>query len=79
MSKFTAATFPSQPTASGVIFAGKQVGHMCQALRNTLFSAYFLEEGKLLFPVIKQVILQGIGQRQAQDLFSQKVYGRVWL
>lgn len=41
MSKFTAATFPSQPTASGVTFAGKQVGHVCQALRNTLFSAYF--------------------------------------
>lgn len=41
MSKFTAATFPSQPTASGVTMAGKQVGHVCQALRNTLFSAYF--------------------------------------
>lgn len=41
MSKFTAATFPSQPTALGVTFAGKQVGHVCQALRNILFSAYF--------------------------------------
>lgn len=53
MLKFTAATFPSQPTASGVTLAGKQVGHVCQALRNTLFSAYFLEEGKTTFPCNK--------------------------
>lgn len=80
MFKYTAAIFPSQPTALGSHIS-RQASGICLSSPKQYFIFCLLPtfQNNLLFPVIKQVIFQGIRQRQTQDLFPQKVYRGIWL